>query len=89
MGTPPAADVQTASAIIGAPAADGGTPPSSAKDDAKRDNDTQAKAAIELDGYKNVRGLVQGEDGVWHGRALRGRTEIAISVDAKGSVSAE
>jgi hypothetical protein len=26
-------------------------------------------------------------DGMWHGRAMRGRVEIAVSVDANGSVS--
>lgn len=50
-------------------------------------NDSAAKASIELDGYKNVRGLVQTPDGVWHGRAMRGRTEIAVSVTPDGSVS--
>jgi hypothetical protein len=52
-------------------------------------NDSKAKAAIELDGYKNVRGLVKDADGVWRGRAMRGRTEIAIRVNADGSVSAD
>jgi hypothetical protein len=52
-------------------------------------NDSKAKAAIELDGYKNVRGLVQDAGGVWRGRAMRGRTEIAIRVNADGSVSAD
>jgi hypothetical protein len=55
----------------------------------KGQDDSKAKAAIELDGYKNVRALEQGPDGVWRGRAMRGRTEIAIRVDAGGSVSAE
>lgn len=50
-------------------------------------NDSSAKASIELDGYKNVRGLVQTPDGIWHGRAMRGRTEIAVSVSPDGSVS--
>jgi hypothetical protein len=52
-------------------------------------NDSQAKRAIELDGYKNVSGLTKGPDGMWRGRALRGRTEIAVRVDASGNVSAE
>jgi hypothetical protein len=51
--------------------------------------DSGAKRAIEFDGYRNVRGLTKGADGVWHGRAMRGRTEIAVRVDASGSVSAE
>ena len=50
-------------------------------------NNSAAKASIELDGYKNLRGLVKTPDGVWHGRARRGRTEIALSVDPNGSVS--
>jgi hypothetical protein len=51
--------------------------------------DAQAKRAIEFDGYRNVRGLVKGADGVWHGRAMRGRTEVGVKVDASGSVSAD
>jgi len=50
---------------------------------------SQAKRAIEFDGYRNVRGLEKGPDGAWHGRAMRGRTEIAVRVDASGNVSAE
>ncbi len=48
-----------------------------------------AKAMIELDGYKNIRGLVQISDGHWRGHAFRGSTEVALSVDASGTVSAE
>jgi hypothetical protein len=55
----------------------------------KSRGDAQARAAIELDGYKNVRALTKGADGLWHGRAMRGRTEIAVRVDAGGNVSAE
>jgi hypothetical protein len=51
-------------------------------------NDSMAKAAIENDGYKNVRNLVKDGDG-WRGRAMRGRTEISIRVNADGSVSAD
>jgi hypothetical protein len=78
-------DGPPASAIAGA-GIDGGLPPS---DDTKAGGNTEAKAAIELDGYKNVRGLEKGPDGTWRGRAMRGRTEIAVRVDASGSVSAD
>jgi len=47
------------------------------------------KRAIEFDGYKNVRGIVKDADGTWRARAMRGRTEIAVRVDASGNVSAE
>ena len=93
--TPSSADpaLQTASTTAGpgatAPttATDGAALPS--PDDAKSGDSAQAKAAIEFDGYKNVRGLVKGPDGLWRGRAMRGRTEISVTVDASGSVSAE
>jgi hypothetical protein len=52
-------------------------------------DDSPAKKAIEFDGYRNVRDLTKGPDGVWRGRAMRGRTEIAIQVDATGNVSAQ
>jgi hypothetical protein len=63
--------------------------PPSAGDKSSSGNDSKAKRAIEFDGYRNVRDLTQGPDGVWRGRALRGRTEIAVRVDASGNVSAE
>lgn len=46
-----------------------------------------AKAAIEADGYKSVRVLRKGDNGVWHATALRGRTVVPLVVDAGGSVS--
>jgi hypothetical protein len=52
-------------------------------------DDAGAKRAIEFDGYKNVHGMVKGSDGMWHARAMRGRIEIAVRVDASGNVSAE
>ncbi|HYI06477.1 MAG TPA: hypothetical protein VD858_16410 [Reyranella sp.] len=47
-----------------------------------------AKAAIEADGYKAVRALARGSDGVWKASALRGQTEVLLSVGPTGSVSA-
>jgi len=47
-----------------------------------------AKAAIEADGYKGVRALARGSDGVWKASALRGQTEVLLSVGPTGSVSA-
>ena len=69
-----AAPVQTASATAG----ESPTPASS---------DAAAKASIEMDGYRNVRALVRAPDGKWRGRAMRGGTEIAVSVDPTGNVS--
>jgi hypothetical protein len=47
-----------------------------------------AKAAIEADGYKGVRVLARGSDGVWKASALRGQTEVQLSVGLTGGVSA-
>ena len=47
-----------------------------------------AKAAIEADGYKGVRALARGSDGVWKASALRGQTEVQLSVGLTGRVSA-
>jgi hypothetical protein len=55
----------------------------------QKGDDSQARKAIEFDGYRNVRGLEKAPDGTWRGRAMRGRTEIAVKVDATGNVSAE
>ena len=48
-----------------------------------------AKAAIEADGYKNVKVLRKGANGVWHASALRGKATVMVTVDASGSVSAD
>ena len=49
---------------------------------------TMAKKEIEREGYRDVRGLAKDADGVWHGRALRGNTEVQLLVDDDGNVSA-
>jgi hypothetical protein len=51
-------------------------------------SETAAKAAMEADGYKVVRALARGSDGVWKASALRGQTEVLLSVGPTGSVSA-
>jgi hypothetical protein len=45
-----------------------------------------AQKRIEGDGYKNVQGLALGSDGLWHGRAMRGSTEVQVTVDKQGNV---
>ena len=42
---------------------------------------------IERQGYRDVRGLAEDDQGIWHGRALRGNTEVQLLVDQDGSVS--
>jgi hypothetical protein len=48
---------------------------------------TTAKAQIEASGYTNVKNLQRKEDGSWQARAIKNNTEVAISVDPKGTVT--
>ena len=47
-----------------------------------------AQKRIEQDGYTNVRDLAKGEDGLWRGTATRGGTQVEVTVDRSGHVSA-
>lgn len=51
--------------------------------------ENSAKSAIEADGYKGVRVVRQGANGIWHARALRGSTEVTLTVDGQGHVTAD
>jgi hypothetical protein len=51
--------------------------------------ESAAKSAIEADGYKGVKVLRKGVNGIWYAKALRGKTEVTLTVDASGSVSAD
>lgn len=53
----------------------------------ERSGENAARAAIEADGYKGVQELRRGDNGVWHAKALRGRTEVRLIVDARGAVT--
>jgi hypothetical protein len=53
----------------------------------ERSGENAARAAIEADGYKGVQELRRGDNGVWHAKALRGRTEVRVIVDARGAVT--
>jgi len=48
-----------------------------------------ARGAIEADGYKSVGKIAPGPDGTWRARALRGKTEVLLTVDREGRVSAD
>ena len=45
-----------------------------------------AKSAIERDGYRRVKVVSKSADGSWRGRAMRGSTEVGVTVDAGGNV---
>jgi hypothetical protein len=48
-----------------------------------------AQKRIEQDGYKSVQNLQKGDDGLWHGTAMRGGTSVQVTVDRAGHVSAQ
>jgi protein-disulfide isomerase len=47
----------------------------------------QAKSKIEDAGYTNVSELKKDSDGVWRGKASKGASAIAVSVDFQGNVN--
>ena len=51
--------------------------------------ESTARAAIEGDGYKGVQALRRGDNGTWHAKAFRGRAEVQLTVDARGTVTAD
>jgi hypothetical protein len=48
-----------------------------------------AQKRIEQDGYKSVQNIQRGSDGLWHGTAMRGNTQVQVTVDRSGRVSAQ
>jgi hypothetical protein len=48
-----------------------------------------AQKRIEQDGYKSVQNLQKGDDGLWHGDAMRGNTKVKVTVDRAGRVAAQ
>ena len=45
-----------------------------------------ARAAIDADGYKDVQ-ILRKDNGVWHAKALRGKTAVLLTVDSQGTVT--
>ena len=48
-----------------------------------------AKTAIERDGYKGVKVLRKGANGLWYAEAMRGRDRVLLTVDGQGNVAQE
>jgi hypothetical protein len=52
-------------------------------------NEAEARRVIEAEGFTRVSGLKREADGSWAGRAMRGRSNVAVRVDQRGNVSTE
>src|SRR5262249_287905 len=59
-----------------------GTPP-------PKVGDGRAKSAIEADGYKGVKVVRKGANGLWYAEALRGKDRVLLTVDDRGNVAQE
>ena len=57
--------------------------------DLKISSESEARKAIESEGFTSVSALKKDADGVWIGRAMRGTSNVAVRVDARGNVSTE
>ena len=70
------------------------TPPAVAAPDAEMKtqdilDERAAKAAIEADGYKRVSLLGKSGNGTWRAKAYRGSTDVQLTVDSTGRVTAD
>ena len=52
-----------------------------------KSSENAARAAVEADGYKGVELLRKGDNGLWHAKAFRGKTEVLLTVDSRGTVT--
>lgn len=57
--------------------------------DLKIASEADARKAIEAEGFTGVSGLRKDDAGLWVGRAMRGTSNVAVRVDARGNVSAD
>lgn len=65
------------------------TAPPSMPDD-KITSESQARKAIEAEGFTRVSDLKKDPDGMsWSGRATRGTSNVAVRIDRRGNISAE
>jgi hypothetical protein len=48
-----------------------------------------AKAAVEADGYRSVKVLRKGDNGLWYAEGLRGSTKVLLIVDGQGTVTTQ
>jgi hypothetical protein len=44
---------------------------------------------VEADGYKGVKVLRKGDNGLWYAEGLRGSTKVLLMVDAQGNVTSQ
>jgi hypothetical protein len=87
---PPVPLLVKARAPIELPAvASDSAPPEPAAKASEEAGEGPAKAAIEADGYKSVKVLRKGANGLWYAEALRGRIKVLLTVDSQGNVAAE
>jgi hypothetical protein len=57
--------------------------------DVRVTSESQARRAIEAEGFTQVSALKREADGSWSGRAMRGTSSLAVRIDRRGNVSAE
>ena len=51
--------------------------------------ESQARDLLKKQGYSDVSPLMNGKDGIWHGKAVKNQTTYDVSVDYQGHVSAK
>jgi hypothetical protein len=51
-------------------------------------SDADAYSRLQADGYRAIN-VVRGNDGAWHGTAIRGAAKVGVTVDPQGRVFAQ
>jgi hypothetical protein len=65
------------------------TPGSAAMSTSSITSESQARSRLESNGYSNVMGLSRDSNGMWHGRAMKGTTQMQVRVDQNGNIIAQ
>lgn len=82
-GAPQADASASGNAAVKAPHPENAGPPAAG---ANSFTEGQAREHIENSGYSNVTDLIKDDNGVWHGKAVKGGQAMNVALDFKGNV---
>lgn len=50
-------------------------------------SEADVRGRLEKAGYARVSGLHKGDDGIWHGQAMKNGASVRVSLDSKGNIA--
>ncbi len=51
--------------------------------------ESQARELLERQGYSNVSSMINDQNGIWHGKAIKDQKTFDVSVDYQGKIAAK